>query len=81
MTAMKALFVSAGCVFAWFVLLPLLVAGGFTLLAYSLCAELAVFATGNAGATLDTGAAHEIARRVCVGCRVPARAMRRRPTP
>jgi len=76
--SLKALVFFLGCILAWFVLLPLLVvAGGVALFAYAIFAELAAFVTGNPGKSLDTSAAREIARRMCLGYGVRARATRR----
>jgi hypothetical protein len=77
---MKALFLSLGCVLAWFVLLPVLViGGGAALFIYAVLAELGAFLMGSPGKTLDTTVAREIARRMCGGYRVPARSSRRLP--
>jgi hypothetical protein len=66
--SLKAILITLGCLVAWFVLLPLLlIAGGATLLAYAIFAELAAFLTGHRSKTLDTSAAREIARRMCSG--------------
>jgi hypothetical protein len=79
--SLKTLFFSLGCLLAWFVLLPaLVIAGGIALFAYAIFAELGAFITGNPGKSLDTSAAREIARRMCMGYRVQARGNRRHPT-
>jgi hypothetical protein len=79
---MKTILFSLGCLFAWFVLLPLLaIGGGAALLAYAICAELGAFLTGNTGKTVDTTVAREIARRMCGGHSVQPRNMRRHPAP
>ena len=66
--SLKAILFTMGCLVAWFVLLPLmLIAGGATLLAYAIFAELAAFLTGHRSNTLDASAAREIARRMCSG--------------
>ena len=79
---LKTISFSLGCLFAWFVLLPLLViGGGAALLAYAICAELGASLTGNTGKTVDTTVAREIARRMCGGYGVQPRNMRRHPAP
>ena len=78
---LKALFFPLGCVAAWILLLPMLVmAGGLTLLAYAVFAELKAFVTGNHGSSFDTSAARSIARRMCWGYGAEG-AHRRVPTP
>ena len=66
--SLKALFFSIGCVAAWILLLPMLVlAGGLTLLAYAIVAELTALVTGNPPNSLDSSAARATARRMCWG--------------
>jgi hypothetical protein len=66
--SLKAILFTLGCLVAWFVLLPLLlIAGGTVLLAYAIFAELAALLTGHRSKTLDASAAREIARRMCSG--------------
>ena len=80
--SLKALFFSLGCVVAWTLLLPMLVvAGGLTLVAYAILAELRAFVTGNPGKSLDTSSARAIARRMCWGYGAESRANRRFLTP
>jgi hypothetical protein len=58
-----------GCAGAWFILLPLFaVGGGLALLAYALFGEIAEILIGRPAATMDIGAAREIARRLCSAC-------------
>jgi hypothetical protein len=79
---LKTILLALGCLLAWFVLLPLLViGGGFALFAHAVFAEFGALFLGNTGNTVDTAVAREIARRMCGGCRVQARSMRRHPAP
>jgi hypothetical protein len=56
-----------GCAVAWFVLLPLLVVGGgLALLGYAVFAELADTLIGRERNSIDSPAAREIARRMCL---------------
>jgi hypothetical protein len=72
--SLKAIFLSLGCVVAWFVLLPtLVIGGGISLFAYAIFAELGALLTGNRSQTLDSAATREIARRTCGAYRLPAR--------
>jgi hypothetical protein len=80
--SLKAILYSLGCLVAWFVLLPaLLVAGGFSLFAYAIFAELGVLLTGIPRKTPDASVAREITRRMCGGYAVQARSTRRLPAP
>jgi hypothetical protein len=78
---LKTILLALWCLFAWFVLLPLLViGGGVALFAVAIFAEVeALFLgnTGNTGNTVDTATAREIARRMCGGYAAQARNMRR----
>jgi hypothetical protein len=75
---LKAVFLSFGCLIAWFVLLPtFVVGGGFALFTYAVLAELGAILTGRPSQTLETSVAREMARRLCGGYRVPARSSRR----
>jgi hypothetical protein len=63
----KAVLFSLGCMLAWFVFLPVLViGGGIGLFSYAILAELGALLTGTPSKTLDTRAAREIARRLCI---------------
>jgi len=67
MMSLKAIFFSLGCIIVWFVLLPVLVVcGGIALFSYAVFAELGALLTGEHGKTLETSAAREIARRMCL---------------
>jgi hypothetical protein len=57
----------AGCAVAWFVLLPLFViGGGIALLGYAVFAELGETLIGRSKNSIDSPAAREIARRMCL---------------
>jgi hypothetical protein len=78
--SLKAVFLSLGCLIAWFVLLPMvLVGGGIALFAYAVFAELGAFLAGIPNKTLDTSAAREMARRICHGYSVQPSSIRRYP--
>lgn len=80
--SLKAILLALGCVFAWCVLLPVLVIGGGTaLFVYAVLAELVASLTGNLGKPLDTSEAREIARGMCNGYGVQGRGIRRQPVP
>ena len=56
------------CAAAWFILLPLfLVCGTTVLLSYALFSELRENVLGRTAKVLDKAAAREVARRLCVG--------------
>jgi hypothetical protein len=56
-----------GCAVAWFVLLPVFViGGGLVLLGYAVCAEITEFLIGRNKNSIDSPAAREIARRMCL---------------
>ncbi|MDP9065648.1 MAG: hypothetical protein M3O06_07280 [Pseudomonadota bacterium] len=56
-----------GCLFTWFVLVPLLViSGAIALIAYALFTEAGEALTGRGRRSLDLMAAREIAHRICV---------------
>jgi lipoprotein signal peptidase len=64
----NAIFVSLACMTAWFLLLPILVIGGGTILfVYATLWELGALLTGSAGNSIDPTTAREIARRICLG--------------
>jgi hypothetical protein len=57
-----------GCVVAWFVLLPLCIAGGaMALLAYVVLGEVSEWVAGGTQPAVDGSSARELARRVCIG--------------
>jgi hypothetical protein len=75
---LKTILLALWCLFAWFVLLPLLViGGGVALFAVAIFAEVEALFLGNTGNTVDTATAREIARRMCGGYAAQARNMRR----
>lgn len=56
------------CAAAWFILLPLFVVCGTTVLvSYALFSELRENLLGRTAKVLDKAAAREVARRLCVG--------------
>ncbi len=65
--SLKVVMFYLGCVVAWFVLLPVLViGGGLALLGYAIFAEIAATVTGRDKNSIDSPAAREIARRMCL---------------
>jgi hypothetical protein len=77
----KAFLFSVGCLVTWVVLLPLLVlAGGVALVVYAVFGEVAAAVTGNSAQSLDSSAARDIARSMCSGYAVKARATPRNPS-
>jgi hypothetical protein len=75
--SLKALFLSFGCLVAWFVLLPaFVVGGGFALFTYAVLAELGAFLAGKPSQTLETSVAREMAHRMCGGYGVQVRSGR-----
>jgi hypothetical protein len=75
---LKTILLALWCLFAWFVLLPLLViGGGVALFAVAIFAEVEALFLGNTGNAVDTATAREIARRMCGGYAAQARNMRR----
>jgi len=72
--SLKAIFYSLGCLLVWFILLPLFViGGGLALLTCAILAELVAFISGTPSKTLDTLAARELARRLCMDRRGQSR--------
>jgi hypothetical protein len=64
----RAIFVSAGCLAAWLIVLPALaVLGGAALFLYASLAEITSVLTGKAPRTLDPSAIRSTARRICDG--------------
>ena len=64
--SLKEIMFYLGCAVAWFVLLPLLViGGGLALLGYAVFAEMTEAVTGTKK-SIDSPAAREIARRMCL---------------
>ena len=56
------------CAATWFFLLPLLVVGGtIALVGYAVFSELREIVLGRTAKALDTTAAREMARRMCLG--------------
>jgi hypothetical protein len=66
--SLKQVFFFIGCVVAWFVLLPLCVAGGgVALLAYVVFSEVSEWVGGGTKPAVDGSSVRELARRVCLG--------------
>jgi hypothetical protein len=55
------------CAATWFILLPLFLVGGTTLVSYAVFSELRECLLGRTAKALDKAAARETARRVCLG--------------
>jgi hypothetical protein len=69
----NAVFISLACTIVWFLLLPIFVIGGGTILfVYATLSELGALLTGRAGNSIDPATAREIARRICLGYGGPA---------
>jgi hypothetical protein len=64
---LKTFLTALGCLFAWLLLIPILLIGGCALLLYALLSELGSLATGGAESTLDAATARRIARDICFG--------------
>ena len=64
----RAIFVGAGCLLAWFIVLPTLaVIGGAALFLYATLAEVSALVTGTAPRTIDPSTLRTTARRICAG--------------
>jgi hypothetical protein len=62
----RAVFGAAGCLIAWFVVLPVVaVLGGAALFLYAALAETTSLITGYAPRTIDASAIRVTARRIC----------------
>jgi hypothetical protein len=69
----NAVFTSLACTIAWFLLLPIFVIGGGTILfVYATLSELGALLTGSPANPIDPTTAREIARRICLGYGGPA---------
>ena len=55
------------CAATWFIVLPLVLAGGIALVSYAVFSELREFILGRTAKALDNAAAREVARRMCLG--------------
>jgi hypothetical protein len=65
---LKAILPWLGCLIAWFLLLPIFViGGGSVVILYAALSEFGAILTGSAGNSLDPITAREMARRICLG--------------
>jgi uncharacterized membrane protein len=64
---LKTLITALGCLFAWLLLMPILLVGGCAVLLYALLSELGSMTTGGDESTLDAATARKIARDICFG--------------
>jgi hypothetical protein len=55
------------CAATWFILLPLVLVGGTSLVSYAVFSELREYFLGRTAKALDNAAAREVARRMCLG--------------